>query len=234
VAADPRAAAVVSHRGQRWELAPGEVFTFGRAATCTVALDAADTGISRLAGSVEHGAGTWWVVNRSSARPLTASDELGMRSVIAPGGRLAVAGPLTVVVEGAVRRHAIGVAVEGAPAFGLTLEPSPEALPTDTADRVIINDADRLALVALLVGYLEPFPRYDPHPRSYADAATELGWPRTTLIKRIEHLRTRLSDAGVPNLRGETALEHLAEWALTTRIVTRDDLVLLRPGAGRP
>lgn len=229
MAEEGRAAAVVSHKDRRWELAPGEVFTFGRALTCTVSLDETDTGISRVAGSVEHDAGTWWVINRSTGRPLAASDELGLRTVIAPGNRLAVAGPLTVVVEGANLRHAIDVAAEGAPAFGVSPEPPPDALPTDTADRVTINDADRLALVALFAGYLEPFPRYDPHPRSYADAAAELGWPRTTLIKRIEHLRTRLSDAGVPNLRGETALEHLAEWALTTRVITRGDLGALRP-----
>ena len=86
-----------------------------------------------------------------------------------------------------------------------------------------------LALTALFSGYLEQFPRYDPHPRSYADAAATLGWPRTTLVKRIEYLRSRLTGAGVPNLLGETALASLAEWALTSRVVTRDDLRLLRP-----
>ena len=43
-----------------------------------------------------------------------------------------------------------------------------------------------------------------------------LDWPRTTLVKRVEYLRTRLTNAGVPNLLGENALPYLAEWALAT------------------
>ena len=98
--------------------------------------------------------------------------------------------------------------------------------PTAAAGEVLIKALDRLALVSLFSGYLERFPRYHPHPRSYADAATMLGWPRTTLVKRIEHLRTRLTNAGFPNL-GDEALEHLAEWALTSGVLTREDLQLI-------
>jgi hypothetical protein len=79
----------------------------------------------------------------------------------------------------------------------------------------------------LFSGYLEPFPRYDPHPKSYADAAARLDWPRTTLVKRVEYLRTRLTNAGVPNLLGENALPYLAEWALATALISRADLSLL-------
>ncbi len=218
--------AVVSVGERRFEIAPGEVFTFGRAESCTVCLDPDDLGISRLAGSIEYQAGTWWVLNRSSVRPLDVVDEIGIRAVLAPGRRLAVATPLTVVVEGATRRHAMGVDA-GSVRVGATLDQPIDALPTSKAEDVVISDLDRLALVALFAGYLEAFPRYDPHPRSYADAAAHLGWPRTTLVKRIEYLRTRLSNAGVPNLFGENALPHLAEWALATGVLTRDDLQLL-------
>ncbi|MDQ2839380.1 MAG: hypothetical protein M3Y89_18595 [Actinomycetota bacterium] len=220
---------VVTYGASRWELGPAEVLTFGRASSCTVCLDADDLGISRLAGSVEHEAGTWWLLNRSTVRPLTAADELGIRSVLAPGRRLAVAGSLTVMVEGSARRHAIDVMAERFPVAGATPEQASDALPTARFDAGTVNDLDRLALVALFAGYLEAFPRYDPHPRSYADASAELGWSRTTLVKRVEHLRTRLTGAGVPNLVGETALQQLAEWALTTGVVGRNDLALLRP-----
>jgi hypothetical protein len=212
---------------QRFELAPSEVLTFGRDPSCAVCLDPDDLGISRMAGSIEHGGDTWWVLNRSSVRPLEVVDEIGMRTVLAPGRRLAVVGPLTIVVEGSVRRHALAVHASGPkPSVGSTAD---DARPTVTAAEVVINDQDRLALVALFSGYLEPFPRYDPHPRSYADAAARLGWPRTTLVKRVEYLRSRLSQAGVPNLQGDNALASLAEWALVTGTVTREDLALLPP-----
>jgi hypothetical protein len=235
VESPPPDEATVVHHGQNWVLRTEEVFTFGRAQSCTLCLDPDDRGISRLAGSVEHDGGTWWVWNRSSARPLEVVDDLGIRTVLAPGRRLAVAGPLTVVAEGSARRHALDVTVSNPPA-PLTVVPGDEeaegASPAATAATVVVNDQDRLALVALFAGYLESFPRYDPRPRSYADAAAALGWPRTTLVKRIEYLRTRLTNAGVPNLLGDAALPHLAEWALTTRVLSRSDLVRLRKPAG--
>lgn len=222
---------VITVADQHFDLAPGEALTFGRDPACSVCLDPDDLGISRRSGSVEHDGGTWWVVNQSAARPLEVVDEIGIRTVVAPGRRLAIVGPLTVVVEGLVRRHALAVHTAGGPGDddpgASPRARSDDLRPTVTASEVVINDRDRLALVALFSGYLEPFPRYDPHPRSYADAAARLGWARTTLVKRVEYLRQRLSAAGVPNLQGENALPHLAEWALVTGTLTRDDLGLL-------
>jgi hypothetical protein len=219
----------VARGAERWELAPGEVFTFGREASCNVCLDPTDLGISRLAGSIEQDSGTWWLVNHSTTRPLQVVDESGIRSVLAPGRRAALVGALTVIVEGQVRRHALAVDA-GAP----QPPPSPfsrlaDNRPTVTAPEALLSEADKVAMVALFAGYLEPFPRYDPHPRSYADASARLDWPRTTLVKRVEHLRTRLTTAGVPNLLGDNALDALAEWALTSRVITRGDLELLPP-----
>jgi len=225
---------VVTRRDERHEIEPGEVYTFGRSDTCSATLDPDDLGISRVAGSIEHEAGTWWVHNRSSVRPLTAIDDIGIRTVVAPGRRLAVVGEVTVVVDGALRRHAITITSETAPPAKIatgdqaTVENGGDPLQTMSAQAVVINDMDRKALVALFAGYLEPFPRYHPFPRSYAEAAAALGWPRSTLVKRVEYIRTRLTSAGVPNLLGETALPHLAEWVLATGVLTRDDLGLLR------
>ena len=48
-------------------------------------------------------------------------------------------------------------------------------------------------------------------------------------VERVEYLRTRLTNAGVPNLLGENALPYLAEWALATGLISRVDLALLPP-----
>jgi hypothetical protein len=219
----------VSRGAEQWDLAPGEVFTFGREARCNVCLDPADLGISRLAGSLEEESGTWWLINHSTTRPLQVVEETGIRSVLAPGKRAALSGAVTIIVEGQVRRHALAVDA-GVPQPPATpLSRLADNRPTVTAAEALLSKADKVALVALFAGYLEPFPRYDPHPRSYADAATRLDWPRTTLVKRVEHLRTRLTNAGVPNLLGENALDALAEWALTGKVITREDLELLPP-----
>jgi hypothetical protein len=218
---------------QRYEVGEGEELTFGRSQRTTLCLDPSDLGISRVAGSLEADAGVWWLVNKSTVRPLEVVDDVGIRTVLPPGRRLAVTAPITVIVEGAMRRHALTVDLPeealGASAGDPFSAPHLEGNPTRAASEVSITSADKVALVALFSGYLEPFPRYDPHPKSYADAAARLDWPRTTLVKRVEYMRTRLTNAGVPNLLGENALPHLAEWALATGLISRTDLALLPP-----
>jgi hypothetical protein len=221
-------------KDQQFQVAEGEELTFGRSQRTTICLDPADLGISRVAGSLEADAGVWWLVNKSTVRPLEVVDDVGIRTVLPPGRRIAVTAPITVIVEGAMRRHALTVdlpewAVGAVTPDPMALAEADEGNPTRAAADVSITTADKLALVALFAGYLEPFPRYDPHPKSYADAAARLDWPRTTLVKRVEYLRTRLTNAGVPNLLGENALQHLAEWALATGLISRTDLGLLPP-----
>ena len=218
---------MVTISDRTYRLGDGEPFTFGRSDECTVCLNPEDSGISRLAGSIERDGGTWWLLNRSSLRPLAVVDELGFRSVLSPGRRLAMEAPVRVVVDGSQSSHTLLVQVPRlAPATDSAAAPIGST--TSIGEGVLVNEADRLAMVALFAGYLEDPPRYDPHPRSYAAAAARLGWPRTTLVKRIEYLRTRLTSAGVPNLMGWNALANLAEYALTTGLVTKDDLRLLR------
>jgi len=220
-------------KDRSYEVSPGEALTFGRSQRATVCLDPTDLGISRIAGAVESDGGVWWLVNKSSVRPLEVVDDVGIRTVLPPGRRIAVTAPITVIVEGSTRRHALTLDLPEQARESLAAGPVPvvqvEGNPTQAATDVSITPADKLALVALFSGYLEPFPRYDPHPKSYAEAAARLSWPRTTLIKRVEYLRTRLTNAGVPNLLGDNALQHLAEWALATGLISRDDLSLLPP-----
>ena len=59
----------------------------------------------------------------------------------------------------------------------------------------IVGGKNRPASISL--GFGRNPPRYDPYPKSYAAAAARLGWKRSTLVKRIEYLRTRLDAAGV-------------------------------------
>ena len=206
----------------------GEAFTFGRAPSCTLCLDPDDVAISRLAGRIEHDGRGWWIVNASASRQLATVDEYGLRSVLPPGRRAALEGTSRVLVEGTEAAHQLTVTVpldsEAAAEPDVLLS---EGVPTSMGEGVLINAADRIALVALFAGYLEEGKRYDPYPKSYAAAAARLGLPRTTLVKRIEYLRVRLTAAGVPNLTGWNALAHLAEYALTTGVITRSDLALL-------
>ena len=211
-------------KDSEFRITPGETFTFGRAETCTLCLDPDDAAISRLAGEVERVGQVWFVTNRSGSRPFSVVDGPGLRRVLAPGQRDAIEGKVRVIVDGTGGKHEL--VFEGpAPAAGPAQ--AVPGLPTAAGQDVMINDADRLALVALFAGYLQEGRKYDPSPRSYDAAAKRLGWPRTTLVKRVEYIRTRLTNAGVPNLQGWNALSNLAEYALTTKLITPEDLRLI-------
>jgi hypothetical protein len=175
--------------------------------------------------------GAVWITNLSSALPLVAVDPFGFRSVLAPSRRVVVDGRASIVVDGTAGSHHLEVlcAQPARPADAATgaADPAEAGQATRIGADVVVNQQDRLALVALFAGYLEQPPRYDPNPKSYQAAAARLGWPRTTLVKRIEYLRTRLTAAGVPNLQGFNALSHLAEYVIAGRILTREDLQLL-------
>jgi hypothetical protein len=203
----------------------GEEFSFGRATSCTVCLDPNDLGISRVAGSIEADGGTWWVVNRSTTRPLAVVDEIGFRSVLPPGRRYAIEGQVRLVVDGSFGSHALDIS---SPARTALADLPLDGERTIVGENVLINPYDRAALTALLAGYLEDGPRYDPHPKSYQAAGARLGLPPSTVRKRIEYLRSRLDKAGVPNMTGWNALPSLAEYVLTTGIITKEDLRLIR------
>lgn len=204
----------------------GVAITFGRSPECTICLDEQDLAISRLAGRIEFDTGQWWLVNPSSSRPLGVVDEFGLRSVLPPGRRTVLEGPTRILIDGVEHTHQLAILLPSYAAGAAV--PVPDGEPTNIGESVFVNDADKAALVALFAGYLEEGTRYDPNPKSYAAAAARLGWPRTTLVKRIEYLRSRLSAAGVPNLTGWNALNNLAEYALTTGLIRREDLAILR------
>lgn len=220
----PRAT-IVRLREAVYALQAGSEFSFGRARSCTVCLDPNDLGISRVAGSVEADGGTWWVVNRSTTRLLAVIDGIGFRSVLAPGRRHVIEGRLRVVVDGTHGSHELEIS--GPVRTTPVVAPVPGER-TVVGENVLINPDDRAALTALLAGYLEDGPRYDPHPKSYQAAGARLGLPPSTVRKRIEYLRSRLDRAGVPNMTGWNALPNLAEYVLTTGIITKEDLRLIR------
>jgi hypothetical protein len=217
---------LVTVAGAEHRVRPGGVFTFGRAAACTVRLDPDDPAISRLAGAVELVGGVWLVANRSSSRPLAVVDRFGLRSVLAPAQRTSVDGRVRVIVDGARASHEL--VLHGREPVGTNAEPAVVATGAPTsAGGIRLTQQEKLAMVALFAGYLHEGERYDPHPRSYAAAAFRLGCDRSTLVKRVEHLRTRLTRAGVPNLTGPSALYGLAEHALSTGLIKKEDLSLL-------
>ncbi|WP_061296199.1 FHA domain-containing protein [Herbidospora cretacea] len=209
--------------------------TFGRDRGCDVCLDPADRGISRVAGSIEHQAGTWWVVNHSAKRALHVVDETRLALPLPvnaegwPLSRQAIGGRrITVLVAGELWTHELVVEPVGTQHTDTASRKSAD--PRSTISHVpTLTENRRAALVALASGYLRPHPDYDPRPLGYEDAAALLGIKGTQLRKRIEQIRGQLTDAGVTGLDSVDARRALCEWSLAMRLISPADLSLLPP-----
>jgi hypothetical protein len=204
---------------------------FGRSdADDVIGLDSSDRGISAVAGSVERDMGLWWVVNRSRSRQLVIDDGSGgAPTVLDCGHRFAVCVPyLLILVPGEIQTHRIKVRVPEGDLAVVT----PERPTSGTLDvsRVRLNERDRQAVAALFGGYVESFPRRQPHPRTYSEAAELLGapWTALTVRKQIERLKRRFAAAGA-YFEGPRANYELAEHLLRLGLLTQLDLGRLSP-----
>jgi hypothetical protein len=217
----------VAAAGQERTLGAEQSLTFGRSERCTLCLRPRDEGISRWAGSLQCESGTWWLANESDSRPFDVVDDLGFSHPIAPGARFAIdRGTVEIVLTGVIHRYCVTVTHAGEPERAVG-HWTPTGSVTVGPHEVLITERERLALVAVFAGYLEPFPARTNLPSTYRRAGDRLGVPADTVRKRVEHVRAKLTEAGVPDLWGPHALEHLAKWLKVTGVIAADDLRLL-------
>lgn len=220
------AGATVVIGAEEFALSAEQPFAFGREdADGVVGLDANDMGISAVAGSVEWTWGLWWVVNQSRKRPLLLDNGTGgSPQRLECGHRHAISSArLSVLVPGVIYTHRLEVFI---PEGELACDRTPrESSGTITAGDLHLSERDRDVLVALLAGYLEDFPRRQPRPRTYQEAADVLGqpWTSVTVRKRIERLRSRLARTGM-YCDGPQANYDLADHLISNGILSPADL----------
>lgn len=180
-----------------------------------------------------HADGLWWVTNVGGRLAASLTDERGLvRSQLAPGARLPLVFPRTVLTFGA-----------GSTTYEFVLETDIDGYEVQlhrvvTSDGTTIapttfTEAQRLAILALA----EPLLKYPgtgaTEVPTAVEAAQRLGWAQTRFNRKLDNICDKLTKAGVRGLRGTpgaVALNRrvtLVEYAVSTLLVTADDLPLL-------
>ena len=186
--------------------------------------------------------GFWWLSNTGSTLTATVADEQGLfQAWLSPGARIPLAmrklvvwftaGPTTYDFE-------IHVA---SPVFQSVISEPPEAGPGGSDDeagaatvgRVSLTPDQKLLVVALCEPFLLRREAGTSQIPSSAAAAERLGWALTRFNRKLDNVCQKLADAGTRGLHGGVGKlatnrkARLVEHALSTKLVTEDDLVLL-------
>ncbi len=220
----------VEFAGEEFVVAPGRVFTVGREGD--LAIDD-NLFLHRNFLVVENVDGLWLLSNVGSRLSATVTDSGGhVQAWLAPGARLPLVFAATTVVFSAGPTTYDLVLRLNAPAFRET-----QRLDTDggqsTIGEIPLTSSQKLMIVALA----EPVLRREGTGMSElptsAQAAERLGWTLTRFNRKLDNVCDKLDRGGVPGMRGgvrsyaTNRRARLVEHALSTRIVTREDLPLL-------
>jgi hypothetical protein len=183
-------------------------------------------------------AGLWWLENVGALLSATLTDGSGqVQATLAPGARLPLVFDRVQVVFGAgSTSYELEITSDGA-FFGPPVLPTPRGGGSDaeTIGHVPLTHSQRQLIVALA----EPLLRGGSSGRGEipgsGEAAARLGWTLTAFNRKLDNVCEKLDRIGVTGLRGgrdslaTNRRLRLVEYAVATRLVTAEDLVLLKP-----
>jgi hypothetical protein len=189
---------------------------------------------------VEEG-GLWWLANVGTTLTATVADKKGLfQAWLNPGARIPLAlERFTVWFTAGPTTYDFDLIVDS-PAF-VSTGTEEEAVVDDrtgetTVGRVSFTPDQKLLIVALAEPFLRRGQSGAAQIPSSADAARRLGWKVTRFNRKLDNVCQKLADAGTRGLHGgpgklaSNRKARLVEHALSTRLVTEGDLVLLDDG----
>ena len=177
--------------------------------------------------------GLWWLGNVGKLLSATVTDASGaVQAWLAPGAKLPIVFPQLQVLFSAgsttyeftihgPKKYFDTAATAGGSSGSTTIEPIP------------LTSSQRLLIVALAENVLrQTSPGRGEIPAS-AEAAERLHWSITTFNRKLDNVCEKLDKIGVDGLRGgrgnlaTNRRLRLVEYAVATRLVSRDDLYLI-------
>ncbi len=188
--------------------------------------------------------GFWWLSNTGSTLTATVADEQGLfQAWLSPGARIPLAmktlvvwftaGPTTYDFEIHVASPVFRSVISDPPETGQHGADSVDGVGAATVGRVSLTPDQRLLVVALCEPFLLRREAGTSQIPSSAAAAERLGWTLTRFNRKLDNVCQKLADAGTRGLHGGVGKlatgrkARLVEHALSTKLVTEDDLALL-------
>ncbi|CUR58268.1 conserved hypothetical protein [metagenome] len=214
--------------GELHRAAPGEQLRVGRAGD--VAIDD-NPFLHRDFLVLDWANDLWWIHNVGSRLAAYLTDERSlMRSTLSPGGKVPLIFPRTLVTFAAGETtYELELAV---PSVGYDATPGQE--PGGTGQLTIapgkFTESQLLAVLALAEPVLKREGTGSGEIPSTQAAARRLGWTPKRFDKKLENVCDKLAAAGVRGLRADrngvaaNRRRHLVEYAVSSRLVTPDDL----------
>jgi len=181
--------------------------------------------------------GMWWLGNVGNLLSATVTDSTGqVQAFLAPGARLPIVFPqMQILFSAGSTTYELTVFCDDDyfSASAMTTSGSGQT----TIEPMPLTNTQRLLVVALAEGVLtQANPGRGEIPTS-AEAAARLGWSMTTFNRKLDNVCDKLDKIGVQGLRGDKGnlatnrRLRLVEYAVATRLVSADDLYLLKKNA---
>ncbi len=222
---------LVEFIGEEHEVPSDGELTFGRQADLVV--DASNPYLHRRLGRFWNADGMWMLQNTGDSIGLAMVDE-GTSSLltIAPGRVVAIPfedSRLVFEVQGAAYELLVEVPYG---AIERTIEQTVSGTATVQVGRVPLTESQKQCIVALAEHRLAR-PGAPISVPSNKDAYNRLGWSSTKFNRKLDNVCDKLTKSGVRGLQGDQGhlasnrRERLVEHAITTGLVTPDDLQLL-------
>ncbi|MDQ0726919.1 hypothetical protein QFZ21_001919 [Microbacterium sp. W4I20] len=182
---------------------------------------------------ISHSDGLWWLSNIGARLTATVTDSSGgVNAWLAPGARLPIVFEQTAVVFTA-----------GPTTYEFTIHSTGAALRIDssggadggqsTIGHVPLTLRQKLLILALAEPALKREGTGISEIPSSAQAAERLGWTSTRFNRKLDNVCEKFDRIGVQGMRGGQGRlavnrkARLVEYAVSSRLVTRNDLALL-------
>jgi len=232
--APPLRALRVEYGDEHHVVEPGREFSIGRESDLSVD---DNPYLHRRFLRIRAESGLWWLENVGTLLTATVTDASGqVQARLAPGARLPLVFERVHIVFGAgSTSYELSVHTAGGyygPAVPASGEPF-SRVSDETIGHVPLTTSQRQLIAALAEPLLRQSSAGHGEIPSSADAATRLGWTLTAFNRKLDNVCDKLDRIGVTGLRGgrdnlaTNRRLRLVEYAIATRLVTRDDLAVL-------